>query len=698
MEKMYKIAQEPENRYCNYFDYAVQLRGEHTSLKIDGIYVPNGCIAHNIELSFQKGEIIYSMTDFQDVKVEYERIWNGADCKLKISLKNGPCDFTSAEIRIIVNRDGICITTDSEENGFIALFSGELLFGDTSCLQAVCFERMGQDIRSAYGPAASKIDDALFHRETDCALHIESKKSRIRYDFGKEAYCFTACTKLQIHVEEHVFANRFHIKYKGINKKNTFPTPPAGWMTWYAVKFDACETAVLENARKQQELFADYGANTIWVDWEWYHSAFNAEDDNPEIHYFSPDPVRYPHGLKFVSDKIRDLGFIPALWVGPTNETALTDYMKQNEYSVYADKVTWCGRYFYDITREEYLREFIPKAFRQVKEWGYEAVKWDCIPISLEYADIFHGYLTNPTLSSEQAFRQVVEIARGTLGNDFYMLSCAGEWDRAVLFASDMFDAARIGGDIFSWEEFKTNFLERVMRLYVYHNNTIYCDPDNLVIRPEYNSYDQAITRASLISLLGLPLTLGDDLRELESDRVEIIRRALPPLDIRTMDIRESHLCSDRLIVNLQIAKEFAEWNVVQVANLLTEEKSIVVDFDKDLHLESGNYLVYDYWKHQFLGEMDSNIVLSLPACGSCVLAIHLVKGQKQVVSTSRHISQGGFDLIKLWTDDNGALHGRSNMVKDEPYVITVYDPDIKDVFDYSVYPKYTGEADWVIL
>lgn len=189
--------------------------------------------------------------------------------------------------------------------------------------------------------------------------------------------------------------------------------------------------------------------------------------------------------------------------------------MEENEHSIYADRVTWCGRYFFDLTNKAYLEDFVPKAFEQVKEWGYEALKWDCLPISLEYADIFHSSLTDPELTSEQALHRVVQIARDTLGEDFYMLSCAGEWDRAVLFASDIFDAARIGGDIFSWDEFILNFLERIMRFYAYHNTLFYCDPDNLVIRPEFNNADQAITRISFISLLGLPLTLGDDLREL---------------------------------------------------------------------------------------------------------------------------------------------------------------------------------------
>ena len=190
---------------------------------------------------------------------------------------------------------------------------------------------------------------------------------------------------------------------------------------------------------------------------------------------------------------------------------------------------------------------------------------------------------------------------------------------------------------------------------------------------------------------------MGDDLRELPQDRVEMIRRALPPLDIRPMDIRELGKSDEYVITNLQIAKSFEDWNVVQIANLLTEEQTLTIDFDKDLHLEEGSYLVYDYWKHQFLGKLVGNITLTLPAYGSAVFSIRKYTGKKQIVSTSRHISQGGFDLENVWFDENGKLHGRSKVVAGEPYVITIFDSEKQTVFDEVFYPEITGEMDWCI-
>jgi len=694
---MYRVTDQPTDRYCNYYDYAVQIHKEDTGFSVECLYTPIGKIAEEISVSFGSGSKEYTPADFKTISYLYERLWNADNVNLKVMLTGGPEKLSEVCLKVTVKADGIIISSDTEKKGFVTFLKGRLPFGKKESVEAVTFNRAGSDLRSSLGPGASKIDDALFNRDRDEALRMKSPKFRLHYDFDAEVYGFTAQNEWSLTVEERVFETRYHVKYQRINKKNTFPTPPAGWMTWYAVKFDACEKAVLENTVKQKELFKDYGANTVWVDWEWYHSGFDLEEGDPEVHYFAPDRKKYPNGLKYVSDRIKESGFIPALWVGPTNEAAVNRYMAEHDRFVYANKVSWCGRYFFDITHPDFLNDFLPRAFEKVREWGYEALKWDCLPISLEYADRFHDALTDPSVSSTQALRKAVEIARKTVGEDFYMLSCSGEWDRGVLFASDIFDAARIGGDIFSWDEFKLNFLERIMRFYVFHNHMIYCDPDNLVIRPEFNNKEQAITRASLFSLLGLPITLGDDLRSLPMDRVEIIRRALPPLDIHPMDIRTGGSCPERLVVNLQITKKFGEWNVVQVVNLKTEVQKITLDPDADLHLEEGEYLFFDYWSHRFLGKKSTVMELELPAYGSAVLSVHKKSGKKQVISTSRHISQGGFDLKDLKLDENGILHGQSLVVKGETYVITVYDPETDHVIEKTIHPEETGEITWTV-
>ena len=126
-----------------------------------------------------------------------------------------------------------------------------------------------------------------------------------------------------------VFANKYDITYSAINKNATFKSPPMGWMTWYAVKFDACESVILENARWQSEHLKKYGANTVWVDWEWYHDTLTGIRDDG-VNAFCCDKERFPNGMKYVADEIKKLGLIPSLWIGFTNDPSLPDYAKEN--------------------------------------------------------------------------------------------------------------------------------------------------------------------------------------------------------------------------------------------------------------------------------------------------------------------------------------------------------------------------------
>ena len=669
------------NTYANYFDLAVGIDRDTRSFRC--FREGRGVIAENISLSFESetGEKLFDALSFGKAEFFWEQPPHIPQTKITERLTEGG-DGLPAVLDVVytVTREGIYCEVVGLPDGIVPVFCGSLHYGDGDDSMAVCLDRdkAQDDFRSAYGPAVSKIDDSIFDRRTDSAVTVSGSVShRLCYSWADGCYGFTVKGKLSLTFTDRVYEGKFRTRYKPINKHNTFPKPPAGWMTWYAVMFDACEEKVIANAEWQKKYLADYGADTVWVDWEWYHSAFHNPDASDNIGYFSPYPVRYPNGMKYVSDRIRELGFIPALWIGPTCEPAKTATFEKYIGSVYAERLSWCGKYFFDITDERIRDELIPDAINKVTEWGYDALKWDCLPITLAYADQYHECLKHPDITSVEALRAICEKARDILGEDFYMLSCAGVNDREVLMASDIFDGARIGNDIFTWKEFISDFVERIMRFYPYHNVVLYCDPDNVVIRPEFNNIDQAKSRVSAVSVLGLPITLGDDLTVLPEERVELIRRTLPTLNIHPKDIRESIHDGRRFLVNLAVSAEYEDWNVVDLLNLLEEEASFTLAFDRDLHLDDGEYLVFDYWNRNFLGRLSDSVTVTLPGTASAVLSVRKVTGHPQILSTSRHITQGAAELSHVrWDDTTKTLSGYSEVVAGDGYRIYVYVPE----------------------
>lgn len=250
--------------------------------------------------------------------------------------------------------------------------------------------------------------------------------------------------------------------------RGAYRRPLVGFMTWYAVMFNASEKTVLENVAVQAEKLKDFGVDTIWVDWEWYHTGF--EQIEPDCDTFHPLESSYPNRFDYVAEEIKKFGFTPAIWIGASHETRETDFIRGNPKAVLVERTSWCGPYWFDPTAPAYLNDFIPRVFRMLMDWGYRAIKWDALPRALDYYDMYHDKFHDRTKSTEAAMRAVIQKARETVGDDINMLSCHGEALRDITMYADIFDAARIGADIFSWPEFRQNCVDRMFYLYPFHN------------------------------------------------------------------------------------------------------------------------------------------------------------------------------------------------------------------------------------
>ena len=285
----------------------------------------------------------------------------------------------------------------------------------------------------------------------------------------------------------------------------------------------------------------------------------------------------------------------------------------------------------------------------------------------------------DPRQTTEQALRHVVEVARETVGDEIYLLSCHGEADRDILMYADVFDAARIGADVFHWREFQAYCVDRMLRYYSLHNVVQYLDPDNLVLREEFNTRAQAVSRASFLGLIGVPITIGDDLTLLPEERVEILRRTLPALDIHPMEVKrpaDTDQNREYTYVNLFIRTRWEEYQIVDVFNRTQRDVPVTLT-PEELDLEpEEEYLIFDFWNARFWGHHRGPISLRLTPCESQVLAIHRAEPRPQLVSTSRHITQGACELQDLhWDPDTLTLSGVSRMIGGEDYSLYISIP-----------------------
>ncbi|MFB0519213.1 MAG: hypothetical protein ACETWC_08030, partial [Acidobacteriota bacterium] len=85
-------------------------------------------------------------------------------------------------------------------------------------------------------------------------------------------------------------------------------------------------------------------------------------------------------------------------------------------------------------------------------------------------------------------------------------------------------------------------------------------------------------------------------------------------------------------------------------------------------------YLAFDYWQEKFLGEFSREMKVTLEPTSCRVIAVHIKQKIPQIISTDRHITQGGVDLEEVvWMPDEETLQGLSTNLAGTSYTLTLY-------------------------
>jgi hypothetical protein len=122
--------------------------------------------------------------------------------------------------------------------------------------------------------------------------------------------------------------------------------------------------------------------------------------------------------------------------------------------------------------------------------------------------------------------------------------------------------------------------------------------------------------------------------------------------------------------------RPFEHWNVLHRINWSANACANTTVKFADLGLDPDkSYLVYEFWSHQFLGAFRGSV--DLPGQAAMGLASYAIREQlerPQIVSTNRHLSQGGVDLLDVkWSGD--ALMGKSSVVNQDTYELAIHIP-----------------------
>jgi hypothetical protein len=458
---------------------------------------------------------------------------------------------------------------------------------------------------------------------------------------------------------------------------------PSGYMTWYhAGALD--EKRMSELAKWSAENLKKYGFDFLQIDDGWQLSRRDFTNHNPS----GP----YPGGMQATAEAITRQGLMAGLWITPFGwdhkRPVLADHLdwfvRRADGSVY--EVTWGGDSL-DMSNPE-ARKFLHDVVDRIaNQWGCKFFKldalWAGLAVKILYPDphyrpddfgdaVFH----DPKMSNVEAYRAGLKTVREAAGPEAYLLGCTAAQNMRTLQASiGLVDGMRVGVD--SGRKW-TGILENVKTatsVYFLHGRVWHNDPDVLYLDDNF-SLDQIRAWASWLAVSGQLYMVSNWLPDVAAERLEVVRRTIPnhnrharPLDLlQNSPAQVWHLC-DRP----------SNRHILALFNWDGAEKSVAVDLAKLVPDGSSNdkYVGFDFWEGEVVDPLSGILGAKLRPTSCHVIALRPVVDHPQVVSTSRHVTQGVLDLSgEEWDAGEGLLSGVSRVVAGDPYELRISVPD----------------------
>jgi hypothetical protein len=457
--------------------------------------------------------------------------------------------------------------------------------------------------------------------------------------------------------------------------KSVFPLPPSGWCSWYYYYREITPAEVLANARWIADHLVDYGALWVQIDDGWQA---RGDTSGTWRDWTGLDEDFQELGMDGLAREIRALGLEAGIWLAPHGQSNGIAARESGAF-VFTEADTsvtsWVGRYLLDPTApatEGYLTEL----FETLRGWGYTYFKIDGQTVVLDrYEDVL-DLMAGPVPEGEagevaaELYRRTLAPIRETIGPDSYLLS---SWGTAVPGVG-ILDGARTGGDVVLGRRGFLTGVAATQRWAFLHNVAWYSDPDVLLLRPPMTD-GLARSWASMLALTGQSLMANDRLPDLPPSRVDMLHKVFPATDVRPLDLYRPEN-PRKSVVDLKASHLGRSWDVVGVFNFGDEAQTgrhvswsaLGLDPDRAHH-------VFDFWSGVYLGAWKGGVFVDVPATDVRVLTVVPASDRPVLVSTDRHVTQGWVDLLELdaaGTADRPTLSGRSRVVGDDDYVLTI--------------------------
>ena len=536
-------------------------------------------------------------------------------------------------------------------------------------------------VRHSSGLSRSLLNRALYDRLQDWLLSVDAGPRTIVKPLREESGART----FALEAEGGEIVLRFRPRYYQIHRGLGFfepwtykiwPGPVAGWISWFAFFDKVTEQDIVETADTLSEVLLPFGYEYLQID-----DGYQQGEGLPE-RWLNAN-AKFPHGLDFLPRYIKSKGLRPGIWTNTAFKQA--DFAESHRDWFVTDRSGKPARgnwvvFSLDASNPEALDGVVRPVFKGLRGMGWEYFKVDALRhLRYEGYNAHTDYFRRRKLDLTRTYRRYVEAIREEIGRDVFLLGCWGIRPELI----GLIDGCRIGTDGFSYAG---------LAQYNSWNNVVWRnDPDHIELN------DDRYRSTLVTSLTGSILLLTDKPAVYRTATADPAKRAAPVLFTvpgQVFDVDPSHSGAlDRVdsevsgsgprvfdagltpacdLFLLEVNRPFENWVVLG----RTGESAREVRF-ADLGLDPANeYFVFEFWSGRLLGSFTGAFAPGPldPVFRCQALIIRERKPRPQIITTSRHVTGGGVDLLDVqWKD--GVLAGKSRVVGQDPYEIEITEP-----------------------
>lgn len=289
----------------------------------------------------------------------------------------------------------------------------------------------------------------LHHYSTELTgKHSARIKSETGFTYGQRLQTSLSTETVWISTEKNpldaISAWHSHFSPLAVNNDATIVT---GWNSWDYYYSTVSHEDILENiaALKNDAIFADT-IKYVTIDEGWQHKRGEWEPN-----------YKFPGGMKYTADKIKEYGFVPGIWTSPllVDESSFLA-LRQKDLLVkdeYGDPQLVDGTCLLDPTHPA-SAQYLYTMYRKLYDDGFRLFKVDFVStITMAYTFWEQGD------GAYDAIRKLFDIIRSAVTDESHIIGCAYPGEAGAGYV----DSRRIGVDIHNhWAhvEWVTEYLQ----------------------------------------------------------------------------------------------------------------------------------------------------------------------------------------------------------------------------------------------